>query len=103
MMIAAMLNGLTILLLLAGAFFFMAGTVGVLRFPDLLSRLHAVTKADNLGLGLIVAGLALQSQTPTAALKLLLIWLLVLIGSAVTCFVVANASEKARRGRERVQ
>ena len=36
----------------AGVFFFLAGTVGLLRFPDALSRLHALTKADNLGLGL---------------------------------------------------
>jgi multicomponent Na+:H+ antiporter subunit G len=103
MMITPMIHGLTVLLLLAGAFFFMAGTLGVLRFPDLLSRLHAVTKADNLGLGLIVAGLALQSQTLLAALKLLLIWLLVLIGSSVNCYIVANASERERRGRESVR
>ncbi|MCZ8150391.1 MAG: monovalent cation/H(+) antiporter subunit G, partial [Roseomonas sp.] len=38
----------------AGAFFFIAGTVGLVRFPDMLSRVHALTKADNLGLGLIV-------------------------------------------------
>jgi len=41
----------------AGAFFFLAGTVGLLRFPDTLSRLHALTKADNLGLGLVILGL----------------------------------------------
>ena len=46
------LDGLTILAVSAGAFFFLAGTVGLLRFPDALSRLHALTKADNLGLGL---------------------------------------------------
>ena len=45
------LNGLTIVAVCAGAFFFLAGTVGLLRFPDALSRLHALTKADNLGLG----------------------------------------------------
>ncbi|MBQ0778926.1 MAG: monovalent cation/H(+) antiporter subunit G, partial [Pseudomonas sp.] len=38
-------------LLLAGMFFFISGTLGVLRFPDVYSRLHAVTKADTLGLG----------------------------------------------------
>ena len=36
-----------------GAFFFFAGTVGLLRFPDALTRLHALTKSDNLGLGLV--------------------------------------------------
>lgn len=46
-------------LLLSGAFFFFAGTVGLLRFPDAYTRLHALTKADNLGLGLTAAGLIL--------------------------------------------
>ena len=48
----------TVLAVSAGAFFFIAGTVGLLRFPDTLTRLHALTKADNLGLGLVVLGLA---------------------------------------------
>jgi multicomponent Na+:H+ antiporter subunit G len=47
----------TVVLVSAGAFFFLAGTVGLLRFPDTLTRLHALTKADNLGLGLVVIGL----------------------------------------------
>ena len=37
--------------------FFLAGTVGLLRFPDTMTRLHALTKVDNLGLGLIVLAL----------------------------------------------
>ncbi len=48
------LDALTIITVSVGAFFFLAGTVGLLRFPDALSRLHALTKADNLGLGLVV-------------------------------------------------
>jgi len=44
------------LLLLGSGFFFLAGTVGLLRFPDVHSRLHALTKADNLGLGLLWRG-----------------------------------------------
>ena len=48
------LNIFSIVAILAGAFFFLAGTVGLLRFPDTLTRLHALTKSDNLGLGLVV-------------------------------------------------
>ena len=47
-----LLDIVTIIAVSAGALFFLAGTVGLLRFPDSLSRLHALTKADNLGLGL---------------------------------------------------
>lgn len=77
-------------LLLAGGAFFVAGTAGVLRFPDLYSRLHAVTKADNLGLGLIVAGLAVQSGSIAVALKLIAIWLLALAASAGACYLIAS-------------
>ena len=75
----------------AGAFFFLAGTVGLLRFPDTFTRLHALTKADNLGLGLVVLGLLPQAGSVGAALKLILIWLLVLLASAVVSQLIARA------------
>jgi multicomponent Na+:H+ antiporter subunit G len=77
-------------LLLIGAFFFFAGTLGLLRFPDLYSRLHALTKADNLGLGCVLLGLAIQADSLAAALKLLLIWPLVLAASAGVSFAIAH-------------
>jgi multicomponent Na+:H+ antiporter subunit G len=69
-------------LIAAGVLFFVAGTVGLLRFPDPASRLHALTKADNLGLGLVVAGLLPYAEGPLAAATLIVIWLLVLLASA---------------------
>ena len=83
---------LTLLLLLAGAGFFLAGTVGLLRFPDVYTRLHALTKADNVGLGLIIAGLVLQAESWAAMGKLLLIWLLVLLASASVAHLVARTA-----------
>ena len=50
---------LALIVLLAGCFFIFAGTVGMLRLPDVYCRLHAMTKADNLGLLLICLSLAL--------------------------------------------
>ncbi len=85
---------LSYLLIGFGLVFFTAGTVGLLRFPDVFSRLHALTKADNLGLGLVVFGAILRQSELTVMLKLVLIWLLVLIASATTCYLVA---ESARR------
>ena len=82
----------TLLLLLAGAVFFLAGTVGLLRFPDVYTRLHALTKADNVGLGLVVAGLVLQAESWAAMGKLLLIWLLVLLASASVAHLVARTA-----------
>ena len=83
-------------LLTTGAAFFLAGTVGLLRFPDVYTRLHALTKADNVGLGLVVAGLALQAESWAVAGKLLLIWLLVLLAGASVAHLVAGAAR--RRG-----
>ncbi len=83
---------MTMALLMGGIFFFVAGTLGLLRFPDLYSRLHALTKADNLGLGLIVLGLTLQAESIAAVLKLLLIWLLALAASATSCYLIAGAT-----------
>ena len=77
-------------LLITGALFFFAGTVGLLRFPDVYTRLHALTKADNVGLGLMVAGLAVQAESWFVVGKLLLIWLLVLLASASVAHLVAR-------------
>jgi multicomponent Na+:H+ antiporter subunit G len=73
-----------------GLFFFFAAAVGLVRFPDTLSRLHALTKADNVGLGLILTGILLQADSPWIAGKLVLIWLLTMISSATSCFLLAR-------------
>jgi multicomponent Na+:H+ antiporter subunit G len=80
----------------AGALFFVAGTLGLLRFPDVYSRLHALTKADNAGLGLIVLAVFLRAPGAANGLKLAAIWLLVLSASAVAGHLIAR--EALRRG-----
>lgn len=71
----------TVLAVSAGVFF-LAGTVDLLRFPDTLTRLHALTKADNLGLGLVVLGLLPHVGSVLGALKLITVWLFVLLAGA---------------------
>lgn len=80
----------TVVAVTGGAFFYFAGTVGLLRFPDSLTRLHALTKADNLGLGLVVLGLLPQAASVGAGLKLLCIWLLVLLSGATAGQLIAR-------------
>lgn len=75
----------------AGGLFFLAGTVGLLRFPDSLTRLHALTKADNLGLGLVVLGLLPQGGSVLMGVKLLLVWGLVMWASAAVSQLVARS------------
>ncbi len=75
----------------AGCFFFLAGSVGLLRFPDALSRLHALTRADNLGLGLIVLGLLPRADGVAGGLKLVFVWLLAQLASATAGQLLARA------------
>ena len=84
------LDGMAILIMTVGCLFFLAGTVGVLRFPDTLSRLHALTKADNLGLGLICLGLALHDRTASGILLLFFIWLLAICSATLSAFLIAR-------------
>lgn len=79
-------------LLVAGLLFFLAGTVGLLRFPDVHSRLHALTKADNLGLGFLALGLALRADGAWTVMKLLLVWLLALLAAATVAQLVARSA-----------
>lgn len=79
-----------------GAVFFLTGALGLLRFPDPTTRLHALAKADNLGLGSVVVGLALQAGSAAVALKLVIIWGLALLAGATCAYLIADA---VRRGR----
>jgi multicomponent Na+:H+ antiporter subunit G len=84
----------TVLAVSVGALFFLAGTVGLLRFPDALSRLHALTKADNLGLGIVVLGLLPRADGALGALKLILIWLFVLLAGATVSQLLAHVAQR---------
>ena len=85
----------TIAAVSAGVFFFLAGTVGLLRFPDTLTRLHALTKADNLGLGLVVLGLLPRVSDPLAGLKLVCVWLLMLLAGATASQLIARVARRS--------
>ena len=88
------LDILTIVAVASGAFFFLAGTIGLLRFPDSLTRLHALTKADNLGLGLVVLGLLPRVPWPFGAMKLVAVWLLALLAGATVSQLVARVANR---------
>lgn len=91
----SLLDLFTVAAVSAGAFFFLAGSVGLLRFPDALTRLHALTKADNLGLGLVVLGLLPRVDGVLGGIKLTAIWLLALLASAAASQLIARATKRA--------
>jgi len=92
-----LLDLFSIVAISAGAFFYLAGTVGLLRFPDAYTRLHALTKADNLGLALVLVGLLPHLDGVLSALKLVLVWLLVMLSSAAVSQLIAR-SARGRNG-----
>jgi multicomponent Na+:H+ antiporter subunit G len=89
------LNGLTVVAVSLGALFFLAGTIGLLRFPDTLARLHALSAADNLGLGLVVLGLMPQVTSPLGWIGLIAVWLLALLASGTVSQLLARAVRPA--------
>ena len=107
-MSTVVIDAVVIGLLAVGALFVVVGTVGLLRFPDLATRLHAVAKADNLGLGFIAVALIVDvvarpdddSSPLGVAVKLLLIWLLALLGTAANSHLLAGHERRSRRVRD---
>lgn len=85
-------------LLMAGCLFFAIGTLGLYRLSDTCDRLHALTKVDNLGLGLIAVALLPSAPTIGDALKILLIWLVVLAASATSAHLIARAARRSDEG-----
>lgn len=79
-------------LVVTGVPFMLFGTLGLLRFPDVYTRLHALAKGDNVGLGLICIGLGIHSASVMVALKLLLIWILMMIASATGAGLIARTA-----------
>lgn len=80
----------TVVFVAAGGVFFSAGTLGLLRFPDLFCRLHALTKADNLGVGLIIFGLLFQAGSVADGAKLVVIWGLALLAGSSSCYAIGR-------------
>lgn len=83
-------NIFTVFMVSLGCIFFIAGTLGLLRFPDVFCRLHALTKSDNLGLGLITIGLLPQVNSVSMGIKIIIVWGLLLLTSATSCHLVAR-------------
>ena len=87
-----------IVLILIGLAFFIAGSIGLLRLPDIYSRLHALTKADNVGMGLLVLGLLLLTSDLYIAVKMILVWVLVLASSAASAHLIAQSARRREGG-----
>ncbi|MEM1346101.1 MAG: monovalent cation/H(+) antiporter subunit G [Pseudomonadota bacterium] len=79
-------------LLLAGSFFYLVGKIGLIRMPDLFTRMHAVSVSETLGLGLLLLGLLLQAGFSLVAFKLLVTFALLFVAAPVTSHALARAA-----------
>ena len=82
---------LSLTFMAGGLFFFFVGTVGLIRLPDVLTRMHATTKCDTLGAGLIVLGVVLYLGFTLASLKALLILAFIWLTNPTAAHIIAKA------------
>ncbi len=83
---------ITIIFSCIGAFFFLVGTLGILRFPDFYTRTHAATKCDTLGAGSILVALAVYTGWEADAFKILAIAAFILLTSPTAGHALARAA-----------
>ena len=91
------MNGLAVaghVLMAAGALFVLSGGVGLLRFPDFYTRIHAVSLTDSAGAGLILLGLMLQPSGWPTIVRLVIILLFMTVTSPTATHVLAHAARR---------
>lgn len=82
-------------LILAGCFFILTGAFGLIRMPDIYTRMHATSVIDTLGAGLLFVGLMVQAGFTLVSLKLLIILFLFFLIGPVSSHAVAQVALRA--------
>ena len=91
-MLDIIINTLVIIFSCLGIFFFLVGTLGLIRLPDVYTRLHAATKCDTLGAGSILFALAVYERFSVNGLKMIVLAFLVMVMSSTTGHAVSRAA-----------
>ncbi len=79
-------------LIAAGSFFVLVGSLGMVRMPDLFTRMHAASVTDTLGAGFMILGMMLAAGLSLATLKLLFILGLMFFTGPVVTHALARAA-----------
>lgn len=80
------------LLLVAGSFFLLVGAIGLIRMPDVFTRMHALSVSETMGAGLILGGLMIQGGFTLVTFKLVCLFLLIFFTSPVASHAIARAA-----------
>jgi len=87
-----MVTAIIIIFLLAGLFFFTVGVVGLLRLPDVYCRMHATTKCDTLGAGLMLFALMIYHGLSPDTFKLAFIIAFIWVTNPTAAHIISKAS-----------
>lgn len=90
------MTALAVVLVCAGVFFLLMGAIGLLRFPDFYTRMHAAGKSDTLGSLLVLTGLALYGGLDLPSVKILFIALFIFVTSSTATHAMARAAFKSK-------
>lgn len=81
-----------VVFMLGGLFFFFTGTVGLLRFPDVYTRMHATGKSDTLGAQLMLIGIAIANGWSLTSVKLILIFVFLMLANPTATHAMIRAA-----------
>lgn len=95
-----MLDVISTVLVFGGIFFFFVGSLGLIRFPDALTRAHGAAKCDTLGAILILTGLIVQTGLNFASVKLMLVVLFLWTTNPTATHAIARAIWYRSKGDE---
>jgi multicomponent Na+:H+ antiporter subunit G len=90
------IDGVSALFMVVGALMSLAAAIGLLRFPDLMSRMHAATKPQVLGLFLLLCAVGLQLRTWWVWPVLVIAWIFQLLTVPVSAHMVGRAGYRTR-------
>jgi multicomponent Na+:H+ antiporter subunit G len=94
----AVIDAVTAVFLVVGALMSLGAAIGLLRFPDLMSRMHAATKPQVLGLFLMLAAIGLQMRTWWVWPVLLVAWIFQLLTAPVSAHMVGRSAYRTKHG-----
>ncbi len=86
------LDALSWLAIIGGIFFIVVGSIGLIRMPDVYTRLHAAGMTDTMGAGLLLIGLSFQAGLTLITVRLMMIWAFLLFTSPIGTHALARAA-----------
>lgn len=93
-MLTAITNIISTIFIIAGLFFVLVGTIGLLRFPDFYTRMHATGKCDTLGEGLMLVGLMVYQGLDLISVKMLFLVIFIFVANPVATHAIARRAYK---------